>query len=108
MQACLKISQKPEELCHLIQKAINNQPRKRKGSKSPIDLMRMNHREVNKLNREYPNKQKHTQNEEGGKQTRGTPEPDKFTYIFKRPEKQIRINFKYNFRNYRVFPKFSK
>lgn len=54
-QACLNITQKPEELMHYISTAINTQKRKRKGNFTPIELLRMTPREVMKINRENKN-----------------------------------------------------
>ena len=54
MQVCKKLTSKPEEVCHLIASAINKQKRKRKGNLTPIEMLRLNQREVARLNREYP------------------------------------------------------
>ena len=56
MAACGKLTAKPEEITHLVAKAINHQKRERKGNLSPIELLRLNKREIAKLNRMFTHK----------------------------------------------------
>ena len=53
MQKYMRMSRKPEDLCYQIAYAINHQKRARKGNLTPIQLLSMNLKQRQKVNREY-------------------------------------------------------